>query len=175
MRGTKRLDDTDFAILDRLKLDGRESATSIASHVNLSPAAVQRRIDRLEKTGVIKGYTVAVNSDKIESSVDAYIELSFDGRTDVTAALGEMIKRSEVREAITIAGDPDALLRVRVRTTAELGRLAMDLRKHEQVLGTKIRVVVGRWWHGSLRSTSAAEESAPAASAQALKPRSQES
>lgn len=145
-----RLDDLDRRILDRLKLNGREPAASIAKQVSLSAAAVQRRIDRLETRGIIKGFTVAINYDKLESSVDAYIELSFDGKADVTAALGELIKRPDVREAITIAGDPDALLRVRVRSPAELGRLAMELRKHELVLGTKTLVVIGRWWHGAL-------------------------
>jgi len=110
MAGGGQLDDLDRAILERLKRNGREPASKIAKRVNLSAAAVQRRIDRLEERGVIKGYTAAINYDKVEASVDAYIELSFDGKADVTATLGRIAERPEVREAITIAGDSDALV-----------------------------------------------------------------
>jgi hypothetical protein len=47
-----------------------------------------------------------------------------------------------------IAGRPDALLRVRVRTQEDLGELLMRLREHKLVRDTKGLVVASRWWHG---------------------------
>jgi Lrp/AsnC family transcriptional regulator, leucine-responsive regulatory protein len=158
MRSSDSLDSVDRQILDRLKLNGREPAASIAKAVSLSAPAVQRRIDRLEKRGIIRGYTAAINYDRIEASVDAYIELSFDGKTDVDEALGRLIVWAEVREAIMLAGEPDALLRVRLRSTSELGRLAMQLRSQHDIISTKTHVVVGRWWHGAVEGGQRARQ-----------------
>ena len=46
------------------------SAATIGERVNLSGAAVRKRLARLERSGVITGYTVALNHDLIGSSVE---------------------------------------------------------------------------------------------------------
>jgi Lrp/AsnC family leucine-responsive transcriptional regulator len=163
VKNTEPIDDTDRKILERLKKNARESISDTAKGVPLSESAVRKRIKRMEDAGVIGGYTVAVRNAALEETVEAYIELSFDGKADVHSELGEFIKRPEVREAITIAGDLDALLRVRVKTTAELGRLAMDLRGHERVTKTRTLIALDRWWHGAPlidNSTTEADSSA---------------
>jgi DNA-binding Lrp family transcriptional regulator len=147
--GPEPLDDIDLAILERLRRNAREPAAAIAKHVNLTAGAVGRRITRLEKRGVISGYTIAINHDMIGSTIEAYIELTFVGNADVHAILADAIERPEVREAMTIDGDTDALLRVRVRNMKELRQAIMDLRTSGPVTGSKTRIVLGRWWHGS--------------------------
>jgi Lrp/AsnC family transcriptional regulator, leucine-responsive regulatory protein len=143
------LDDVDRQILDLLRRNARQSAAEVAKHVSLTGSAVRRRISALEQSGVIAGYTVAIDHDKLDASVEAYVELTLDGAADVHEFLHDAIKRPEVREAMTIAGDLDALLRVRVRTTPELRKLVMDLRRSGPVRGSKTRIVIGRWWHGA--------------------------
>ena len=49
-----KLDDLDQRIIDLLRDDARRTITDIATRVNLSPAPVKRRIDRLEQLGVIQ-------------------------------------------------------------------------------------------------------------------------
>jgi Lrp/AsnC family transcriptional regulator, leucine-responsive regulatory protein len=144
------VDDVDRRILDCLRMNARESAADIAKRVNLTPSAVRRRIAGLEKAGVITGYTVAINHDLVGASVEAYIELSFAGNADVHSILADAMRRPQVREAMTIAGDLDALLRVRVRNLAELREIVMALRTSGPVTGSRTRVVLGRWWHGSV-------------------------
>jgi len=150
MTDSLQLDDVDRQILDRLKRNGRESAASIAKHANLSAAAVQRRIAGLEKRKVIKGYTVAVDSGRIEASIDGYIELSFHHSVDMDAEMDKLIRRPQVREAVTLTGQPDALLRVRVKTAGELGRLSMELRQLGLFIRVESHVVIARWWHGAI-------------------------
>jgi Lrp/AsnC family leucine-responsive transcriptional regulator len=125
------------------------SSAAIASHVDLTASAVRRRIARLESSGVIDRYTIGINHDKIGASVEAYVELSFGGNADVHEILKTAMRRKEVREAMTIAGDLDALVRLRVRDLPELRKAVTRLRASEQVTSSKTRVVVGRWWHGS--------------------------
>jgi Lrp/AsnC family leucine-responsive transcriptional regulator len=143
-------DDVDQEILDLLRRNARLSAAEIARRVNLTDSAVRRRISNLEKDGTIAGYTIAVDHDKVGPTVEAYIELVFAGNTNVHTFLREAIKRPEVREAMTITGEADALLRVRVKQLPELRNLVMDLRTSGPVQGSNTRVVMGRWWHGAV-------------------------
>jgi Lrp/AsnC family transcriptional regulator, leucine-responsive regulatory protein len=143
------LDEVDSAILDLLRQNARLPAATIAGRVNLTAGAVRRRIARLESRGVIDRYTVAVNHDKIGASIEAYIELSFAGGADVHSILRSAMRREEVREAMTIAGDVDALVRVRVRDLAELREAVVYLRTVGPVTGSRTRIVLGRWWHGA--------------------------
>jgi DNA-binding Lrp family transcriptional regulator len=150
-----RGDDVDRLILDRLRENAREPAAAIADHVNLDPSAVRRRIAAMEKSGVIVGYRVAIDHDRLDTSVEAYVELSFPGEVDVHAVLADAIERPEVREAMTIAGDPDALVRLRVRNLQELREVVRDLRAELGVTGSRTKIVIGRWWHGSAQEATA--------------------
>lgn len=143
------LDGINEAIIGCLRLNARESAASIAESVKLSPSAVRRRIAHLETAGVITGYAVSLDHDKMGSSLEAYIELSFEGGTDVHAYLVAALEHDEVREAMTIAGEPDAIVRVRVASLFALRELAMELRRSLPLTETRTRVILGRFWHGA--------------------------
>ena len=151
MHEQETLDDSDREILKCLRANAREPSAAIAQRVNLSAAAVRRRIARLEEIGVISGYTVAINNDLLGSSIEAYVELSFAGDADVHAILEKAMERPEVREAMTMAGDPDALLRVRVNNVTQLREIVIQLRTSGPILRSRTMIVLGRWWHGSVR------------------------
>jgi DNA-binding Lrp family transcriptional regulator len=145
------LDDIDRRILDCLRQNAREPAASIAKRVNLTASAVRRRIARLERSGVIDRYTVSIKHDELGASIEAFVELSFAGDADVHTILKDVIQRPEVREAMTITGETDALVRIRVRDLPHLRHVVMDLRTSGQVIACQTRVILGRWWHGSAR------------------------
>ncbi|TOO18421.1 Lrp/AsnC family transcriptional regulator, partial [Vibrio parahaemolyticus] len=58
------LDKLDRKILSSLLTNGRESIANLSRNIGLSRTAVAERINRLEKTGIIKGYTAQI---RIES------------------------------------------------------------------------------------------------------------
>ncbi len=142
MRDRPTLDATDRAILDLLRRDARRSVKDIADRVNLSPAPVKRRIDRLERLGVIAGYTVVLDHSKVGPSLEAFTELRFAGNTDVEEIIGVATALPEVREAFTMAGDPDALIRLRVDDVSHLGRVIKQLRHSGKVMSTKTLIVL---------------------------------
>ena len=144
MPGRVSLDDTDHAILELLRLDARRTVADIAARVNLSAAPVARRIDRLEKLGVIRGYTTLVDYEKVGPALEAFVELRFVGSTDVHDILDSVTRLPEVREAFTMAGDPDAMVRLRVDDVAHLQRAVNDLRRSGNVTGTKTLIVLER-------------------------------
>jgi DNA-binding Lrp family transcriptional regulator len=139
------MDELDEQILGLLREDARRTISDIAEHVNLSAAPVKRRIERLERTGVIAGYTVVLDYSKQGPLVEAFAELRFAGDTDVDHILSTAIDIPEVIELFTTAGDPDALARIRVKDVEHLKRVINRLRRSGQVTGTKTLMVLGRW------------------------------
>ncbi|MFD8817481.1 Lrp/AsnC family transcriptional regulator [Streptomyces sp. NPDC059627] len=145
MPGTEHVDNVDSMIIDLLVQDGRRTVTEIADHVSLSPSAVKRRIDRLERVGVIAGYTVILDHNKLGSSFEAFVELRFAGDVKVEMITMAATSVPEVLEVFTVAGDPDALIRVRVSGVQHLRDVIDRLRRSGPVIGTKTLMVLGAW------------------------------
>jgi DNA-binding Lrp family transcriptional regulator len=137
------LDVVDEQILELLGQDARLSASEVGRRVGLSPAAAKRRIDRLEDIGVITGYRAVVNYSKLGGHIEAFTELRFDGSTMVDDIEKTVADVPEVIEAFTTAGDPDALVRVRVRDLDHLKRVVDRIRRTGRVTGTKTLIVLG--------------------------------
>jgi Lrp/AsnC family leucine-responsive transcriptional regulator len=151
------LDEKDHEILGLLRENGRQPTTDIAPAVKLSAAAVRRRIDRLERIGVIKGYTVVLDHNKVAPSVEAYVELTFSGNFNLEAMLGEIVKAREVREASMLAGDPDAMVRLRVPDLEGLRQAVIGLRQIPGVMQSKTMVALGRTRHVAIAQSDRAK------------------
>jgi Lrp/AsnC family transcriptional regulator, leucine-responsive regulatory protein len=138
-----KLDKIDEQIVTMLKRNAKSTLADIGNIVGLSAPAVKRRIDRLEEQGVILGYTVVVDHAKLGRPIEAFAELRFVGtaRVDEIATIADGI--DEVEAVFTTAGDPDALVWIRVRDVADLKRVIDRIRNSGQVLGTKTLMVLG--------------------------------
>jgi DNA-binding Lrp family transcriptional regulator len=139
------LDETDLMILELLQHNARRRLADIASHVSLSVSAVKRRIDRLEASGVIAGYRAIVDQDKLGRPLEAFAELTFAGNTKVADIAGVAAGLPEVQAVFTTAGDPDALVWIRVRDIADLTRVIDLLRRSGRVTSTKTLMVLDTW------------------------------
>ena len=71
----RALDDFDRAILRILQKDNKTPQRQIAERVNLSAAAVQRRIAAMENAGVIANNTAVVNVQAVRMSITAIVEI----------------------------------------------------------------------------------------------------
>ncbi|WP_025861216.1 Lrp/AsnC family transcriptional regulator [Acetobacter papayae] len=71
----RALDDFDRAILRILQKDNKTPQRQIAERVNLSAAAVQRRIAAMENAGVIASNTAVVNVQAVRMSITAIVEI----------------------------------------------------------------------------------------------------
>jgi Lrp/AsnC family transcriptional regulator, leucine-responsive regulatory protein len=139
------VDHVDWQILELLQADARRTLADMGAHVNLSGSAVKRRIDRLEATGVISGYRAVVDHGKLGRHLEAFTELTFAGETKVADIAGVAKGLPEVQAVFTTAGDPDALVWIRVRDIADLTRVIDLLRRSGQVTGTKTLMVLDTW------------------------------
>jgi Lrp/AsnC family transcriptional regulator, leucine-responsive regulatory protein len=137
------VNDVDRGIIEHLQRNARATFGEIGRQVGLSAPAVKRRVDRLEERGVILGYRVVVDHSKLDRPLEAFTELRFtgDARVDEIAAIGDGI--DEVEAVFTMAGDPDALVWLRVRDVHDLKRVVDRLRGTGHVAGTKTMMVLG--------------------------------
>lgn len=139
------VDEIDRQILDLLRMDARRTVRDIAHRIGLTVAPTKRRIDRLERSGVIEGYTVRVDSSRVGAGLEAVVELRVVGDMDLQTILSFASQIPEVKEVVTIAGDPDALVRVRADNVHDLQRVVNLLRTGGSVTGTKTLVILGSW------------------------------
>ncbi|MBC3194289.1 Lrp/AsnC family transcriptional regulator [Pseudonocardia sp. C8] len=139
------IDRIDEQLLRMLVEDGRRTFSDMAQEVGLSVGAVKRRVDRLRETGVITGFSAQVDHAKLGWPVEAFTEVRYTGSTQVSEIVATAAGLPEVQALYTIAGDPDALVQIRVRDVTHLQDVIDRLRKTGQVTGTKTLMVVGRW------------------------------
>jgi Lrp/AsnC family transcriptional regulator, leucine-responsive regulatory protein len=140
-----KIDATDLAIVEELEEDARQTLSEIAAKVSLSAPAVKRRIDRLLELGVIAGYTVRVDHSKLGRPLVAFTELRFTGSTPVEEITEIAAATPEVEALFTIAGDPDAIVQVRVADVDQLNVVIDRFRRSGKVTGTKTLIVLGSW------------------------------
>jgi Lrp/AsnC family leucine-responsive transcriptional regulator len=128
--GTEELDPIDHQIIELLSQNARRTMADIGEQVSLSASAVTRRIERLERTGVIAGYTVVVDHRKA---------------ADLNEIQETAMQLSEVQAVFTTAGDPDALVWLQVPDVERLGQVIEQLRRRGRVTGTKTLIVLDTW------------------------------
>ena len=139
------LDQTDHRIIDLLSQNARRTMSDIGEKVSLSASAVTRRIERLERSGVIAGYTVVVDHRKAGRPIQAFTEVRFAGTADLKEIKETAIQLPEVQAVFTTAGDPDALVWLQVPDVERLGQVIEKLRKRGRVTGTKTLIVLDTW------------------------------
>jgi DNA-binding Lrp family transcriptional regulator len=139
------LDRTDHEILALLEENARRTMGDIAQRVALSTSAVKRRIDRMEASGVILGYTVVADQAKLGRHIQAFTEVRFAGTADMGEITTTATRLPEVQAVFTTAGDPDALVWIQARDVERLGQVIEGLRRSGRVTGTKTLIVLGSW------------------------------
>ncbi len=125
------LDAINNRILRALMRDGRISNLDLAASVGLSPSACLRRVQDLERTGVIKGYRAVLDPVRIGNGFIAYITVGLSVHTKAAQEAFEraMALAPEVRECHNITGTVEYLLRV------EAADLVAYKHFHTDVLG----------------------------------------
>jgi Lrp/AsnC family leucine-responsive transcriptional regulator len=113
------LDKFDIAILEALQKDARLSLQELGKQVGLTASPCWTRIRRMEDAGVIEGYAVRVNPEKVGLSETVILHVTLDSHSD--EALFEFGKTlediPEVLEAYLVSGDYDYYIRVAVEGT----------------------------------------------------------
>ena len=121
-RDPMKITDTDQQLLSLLRENARASTADIARRLRLSRTTVQSRIDRLQRDGVIAGYTVRVSEAAERGHIRAYISVTVQPRRmpDVVEALRAM---PEVRALHSVSGPSDLVALGTVPTVEAMDEL----------------------------------------------------
>jgi Lrp/AsnC family leucine-responsive transcriptional regulator len=111
-----KIDQISANILRVLSRDGRISNLLLAAAVGLSPSACLRRVQDLERSGIIKGYRARLDPDQTGRAYGVYVAV---GLAEHTKAAQEGFEHAmqaapEVAECHNVAGAFEYMLRVEV-------------------------------------------------------------
>lgn len=126
-----KIDEINHRILRELSRDARQSNLALADRVGLSPSACLRRVQELERTGVIKAYRAVLDPEKMGIGFLAYVTVGLNAHTKAAQEAFEraVARAPQVRECHNITGTVEYLLRV------ETTDLAAYKHWHTDVLG----------------------------------------
>jgi len=121
------LDRTDLRILGELQRDGRLAIVELAERVALSPTACQRRVRKLEATGVIERYAAVLDPARLGQQIQAFVRVSIERQSqDAAAAFQQAVQKlPEVRACYVMTGDLDYLLHVWVEDLQAFAEFSM--------------------------------------------------
>jgi Lrp/AsnC family leucine-responsive transcriptional regulator len=122
------LDAIDRSILKHLQEDGRISNANLAEAVGLSPSACSRRLDLLEKSGVIRGYHARLSNRALGYAMTVIVHISLSGQFAKTLAEFEKAVKlcPNVMSCYLMSGEYDYVLRVVVKDLEDYERLHRD-------------------------------------------------
>jgi len=119
------LDRIDIAILETLQAEGRISNAALAERVGLSQSACSRRLDILEKTGVIKGYHARLSNGALAHGMTVIVHISLAGQFERSLAEFEAAVRRcpNVLSCHLMSGEYDYILRIAARDLEDYERI----------------------------------------------------
>ena len=142
MQPSRPLDAIDRRIIALLREDAKRTYAEIGTDVGLSSTAVKRRVDRLQQDRVIVGYGARIDPRAMGGGIEALIEVYCADRiapADVGRSLAGL---DQVVSAFTVSGEPDAVIRARVESIADLEKFVETLRRDPNVLRTRTLIVL---------------------------------
>ena len=117
------LDQTDRDIIRSLERDARMSLRSVAEEIGVSLGTVSNRLKRLEDTGVIKGYRVEIDPDKVGWGLTVVVGLRIEkGR--LLELQRVIAKDSRVLGVYDVTGEFDSMILARAKDRSDLDDLS---------------------------------------------------
>ena len=141
-------EDIDLNILGILSENSRENFNQIAKTLKKSPVTIKKHIEELEQQGIIKGYGIDIDFEKLGYDIIATIE--------ITVSKGKMIEvETDIAEnpnvfgVYDITGDYDALVLARFKTRMELSAMIKNLHSSPYVERTNTHIILNVIKEGS--------------------------
>jgi Lrp/AsnC family leucine-responsive transcriptional regulator len=125
----RKLDRIDRNILRQLQSNGRMSYVDLATEVGLSTTPCLERVRRLEKDGVIQGYSATLDPHYLEAGLLVFVEISLTYRSPTVFEdfKREVLKISQVMECHLVSGEFDYLIKARISEMSAYRELLGEL------------------------------------------------
>ena len=139
------LDETDIRLLSALQKNAQLTAQDLGAELGLSPSQAGRRRQRLETSGLIRGYSAKLDPVQLGLAIQAFVqvELPSHGPEQSRSFTRLLDTRPEVVSAWTLTGNADYLLRVYCEDLPALNRLIHEiLLPHAAVAKVQSQIVM---------------------------------
>lgn len=136
------MDHVDLGILRELDRDTRISWRDLGEAVHLSPTSAADRVRRMEREGIIDGYSVRVDPAALGRTVRAVIDVSLGAGVQVDEFEERLAHREEVAFAAYVTGTADYSVIVECRGAEGLDAFVRWLRAEAGVSRTETKMLL---------------------------------
>ncbi|MGH2723388.1 MAG: Lrp/AsnC family transcriptional regulator [Actinomycetota bacterium] len=155
------LDETDLRILRELQENARITYSELGRRVSLTPPAVADRARRLEEAGIIRGYRVELDLERVGLPIMAFVRMRAAGDLDCLELGRRTTDIPEFLECHRVTGEDSYIAKVAVRSVEHLQELIDGLMPHAETI-TSI-VLSSPVTHRVVDPSRSAPDEAPAA------------
>jgi Lrp/AsnC family transcriptional regulator for asnA, asnC and gidA len=125
-RAARVIDERDRKILEMISRDGRVSFRRIADELKISDVAVRKRIRRLERMGIIEGFTAKINPASLGYSIISLTGIDV-APGDIVRVARELAEKEYARSVYITAGDHSIMAEIWARDEEEFGRILKEI------------------------------------------------
>jgi Lrp/AsnC family leucine-responsive transcriptional regulator len=135
------VDQVSRKLLSLLREDARAKYAELGQAIYLSAPAVFERVKKLERSGVIRRYTVDLDPHTIDLGLCAFVQIRLE-RTSAADLAKLLMPFTEIEECHCIAGEDCVLAKVRTRDAGALNHLLEEIKKLPGVQRTLTTIVL---------------------------------
>lgn len=116
------MDEIDVKIIELLRQDGKKTLRELKEVLGISEPAIQKRINKLLREGVIKRYTIEIDEKKVGYGISSFlgIDIEPEALVDVQTKIKEF---SEVKELYLTTGDHSLIAYVECKDQNDFSEL----------------------------------------------------
>ncbi|MEU6223267.1 Lrp/AsnC family transcriptional regulator [Streptomyces sp. NPDC047042] len=138
------MDAIDEAIIRHVLHNARATYAQIGKAAGLSAPAAKRRLNRLEATGAIRGYSALIDPQALAWHTEAFVEVFCTGNPTPAELRQALEAIPEVVEACTVSGAADAVVHMLARDIHHLEQAIQRVRATAPIERTESAIVLSR-------------------------------
>jgi DNA-binding Lrp family transcriptional regulator len=133
------MNETDHQLLALLRQDARMSIATLASKLKVSRGTITNRIEKMEREGVIVGYTVRLRPDHQQDEIKAWMSIAVDGN-QTRAVIQSLLGEPSVASLYDTNGRWDLLAELRADNLQELSKSLERIRLIKSISNTETSI-----------------------------------
>jgi len=138
------LDLIDLKIIESLGENGRVRLSELAEVVGLSIPSVSERMDKLQKNGIIRSFTMEVDERQLGFDIQAFVRVRIDSSKHYKSFMEHVLQEDEIMECFSVTGEGSHILKVMTHNTSSLEKFLSRIQSWPGVLETNTSFVLSQ-------------------------------
>lgn len=136
------MDKLDYQIINELRSNARQTASDISKAIHLSVSTVIERIRKMEKTGLIKSYTVITNDHRLGNDITVLMEVSMEHPRFNEDFIARINDHPNIIACYYLTGEFDFMLKICCRSSEHLEQIHNQIKDCPGVRLTRTHYVL---------------------------------